>query len=89
MPLPGFDVNDVEVTATPNEVIVHAATEKESKAEQDNVLWTEFGSNDFYRRFDVPNAVNVDQVTAKLDNGILKVNAPKIGKPKEVKIATA
>jgi len=89
MTLPGFDVKDVEVTATPNEVIVHAATEKESKTTKDNVLWTEFGSNDVYRRFDVPNAINVDQVTAKLDNGILKVNAPKIAKPKEVKVAAA
>jgi HSP20 family protein len=89
MTLPGFDVKDVEVTATSNEVIVHAATEKESKTKRDNVLWTEFGSNDVYRRFDVPNAINVDQVTAKLDNGILKVNAPTIAKPKEVKLAAA
>ncbi len=89
MTLPGFDAKDVEVTATPNEVIVHAATEKEKKTQKDKVLWTEFGSNDVYRRFDVPNAINVDQVTAKLDNGILRVNAPKIAKPKEVKLAAA
>ncbi len=87
--LPGFEAKDVEVTATPNEVIVHAATEKEKQTQKDNVLWTEFGSNDVYRRFDVPNAVNVDQVTAKLDNGILRVNAPKVAKPKEAKVASA
>ena len=89
MTLPGFEAKDVEVTATPNEVIVHAATEKEKKTQKDKVLWTESGSNDVYRRFDVPNAINVDQVTAKLDNGILRVNAPKIAKPKEVKFAAA
>jgi HSP20 family protein len=87
--LPGFEVKDIEVTATPNEVIVHAATEKEKKTQKDNVLWTEFGSNDVYRRFDVPNAINVDQVTAKLDNGILRVNAPKTAKPKETKAVGA
>jgi HSP20 family protein len=87
--LPGFEVKDIEVTATPNEVIVHAATEKEKKTQKDNVLWTEFGSNDVYRSFDVPNAINVDQVTAKLDNGILRVNAPKTAKPKETKAVGA
>jgi HSP20 family protein len=87
--LPGFEAKDVEVTAAPNEVIVHAATEKEKKTQKDNVLWTEFGSNDLYRRFEVPNALNVDQITAKLDSGILRVNAPKAAKPKIVKLAAA
>ncbi|MBZ5677810.1 MAG: Hsp20 family protein [Acidobacteriia bacterium] len=87
--LPGFEAKDVEVTATPGELIIHAATQKEQKTEKDNVLWTEFGSNDVYRRFDVPNAINVDQVTAKLDNGILRVIAPKIAKAKETKAVAA
>ncbi|MGH9648096.1 MAG: Hsp20 family protein, partial [Bryobacteraceae bacterium] len=65
--LPAFEAKDVDVTAAPNEVIVHAATEKEKRTQKDNVLWTEFGSNDVYRRFEVPNAIQVDQVTAKLD----------------------
>ena len=82
--LPGFETKDVDVTATPNEVIVHAATEKEKKTQKENVLWTEFGSNDVYRRFQVPIAINVDQVTAKLDNGILQIKAPKVVKPKAV-----
>lgn len=82
--LPGFETKDVDVTATPNEVIVHAATEKEKKTQKENVIWTEFGSNDVYRRFQVPIAINVDQVTAKLDNGILQIKAPKVVKPKAV-----
>ena len=81
--LPGFEPKDVEVTATPNEVIIHAATKTEQKTEKDNVIWTEFGSNDVYRRFDVPDAINVDQVTAKLDNGMLRITAPKDGNGKK------
>ena len=87
--LPGFEAKDVEVTASPSEVIIHAASEREKKTQKENVLWTEFGSNDVYRRFEVPNAINVDQVTAKLDNGILKVSAPKVAKPKETKAVAA
>ena len=87
--LPGFEAKDVEVTATPAEVVIHAATQKEKKSDKDNVLWTEFGSEDVYRRFQVPNAINVDQVTAKLDNGLLRVIAPKIAKAKESQMVGA
>jgi HSP20 family protein len=87
--LPGFDAKDIEITATPNELIVHAANANEKKTEKDNVLWTEFGSSDVYRRFDLPVAINVDQVTAKLDNGMLQISAPKIAKPKKAQTVAA
>jgi HSP20 family protein len=89
MTLPGFEAKDVEVTATPTEVIVHAATEEEKKTEKGNVLWTEFGSNDVYRRVEMQNPINVDKVTAKLENGILRINAPESAKPREIKVAAA
>lgn len=87
--LPGFEAKDVEVTATPSEVIVHAATEEEKKTQKDKVLRTEFASNDVYRRFEVPIAIDVDHVTAKLNNGMLLIKAPKIAKPNEAKVVAA
>jgi len=89
MTLPGSEAKDVEVTATPSEILVHAATKREKKEEKDNVLWTEFGTNDVYRRFEVSNPINVDKVTANLDSGILRINAPEVAKPKEVAAAKA
>jgi HSP20 family molecular chaperone IbpA len=53
------------------------------------VLWTEFGSNDVFRRFEVPNPINVDKVTANLENGILHITAPETAKPREIKAAAA
>ncbi|MBZ5636006.1 MAG: Hsp20/alpha crystallin family protein [Acidobacteriia bacterium] len=32
--LPGFEVKEVEVTATPTEVLVHAATKEEKKTQK-------------------------------------------------------
>jgi hypothetical protein len=75
--LRGFEAKDVELTATPSEIIVHAATKEEKRAEKGNVLWTEFGSNDVYRSFAVPNPVNVNKVTANLENGVLRIDAPQ------------
>lgn len=75
--LPGFDAKDVEVTATSNEVVVHAKTEHEKKSEEGKVVWTEFGSNEVYRRVTLPGPAVVDRITAKLDKGVLKVSVPK------------
>jgi HSP20 family protein len=82
--LPGFEAKDIEVTVTPTEIIVHAATKEQKQSEKESVLWAEFGSNDVYRRFGLPNPISVDKVTANLENGILRVNAPEIPKPKAV-----
>ena|SRR5579864_9248786 len=93
--LPGFEPKDVEVTATPTEVIVHASREEHQRTEKGNVLWTEFGSSDVFRRFDVAKRIDVDRVTVKLENGILRISAPEApkaietAKPKGIKITAA
>jgi HSP20 family molecular chaperone IbpA len=71
-----------EVTAAPNEIVVHAVTKEEKKEEKGRVPWTEFGSRDVYRRFEVQNSINVDKVTANLEDGLLQIKAPEITKPK-------
>jgi len=75
--LPGFEAKDVDVTATPGELIVHAAAETEKKSEEGQVLWTEFGSNELYRRLEFPGTVDVGKITATLDKGVLRIKAPK------------
>jgi HSP20 family protein len=79
MSLPGFDVKQVEVTATPDQIVVHANCTSEKKTEQERIVWTEFGSNDVYRRISLPQAINPDQVTATLNDGLLKIMAAKAG----------
>ena len=89
--LPGFDPKEVQVTVTPSEIIVHAETKHEKKIEEPNVLWTEFGSNDVYRRFELPARIDVDKTSATLDNGMLHITAAKAPgaqtKPVEVRAA--
>lgn len=87
--LPDFEAKDVEVTATPNELILHAATEQQKKTKKGDVLWTESGSNDVYRRFELSKPIDVDKVAAKIEKGILHVTAPKIVKVKEISKAAA
>lgn len=74
--LPGFDPKDIEITVTPNELIIHANTEEKKESKKGDVLLSEFGSNDVYRRFRVPIPIRVDEVAATIDKGILHVKAP-------------
>lgn len=91
--LAGFEPGEIAVTATPREVIVkaaHKAGKSESKGEKGVELrWSEFRSNDVYRRVELPGDVEVNKVTANLQNGLLKIVAPKAAageRPTAVKV---
>jgi HSP20 family protein len=87
--LAGFEPGEVSVSATPHELIVHAATKAEH-TEKDKVAWSQFSSNDVYRRVEFDMEINVDKVTAKFKNGLLTIVAPKVAKPKqEIAVSSA
>jgi HSP20 family molecular chaperone IbpA len=75
----GFDPKEVNVTATPGEIVVHA----------------ENSTRELYRRFELARPLAFDNVTARLEKGILHITAPQAAqaKPaatvKNVKIAAA
>jgi HSP20 family protein len=81
--LAGFEPADIAVTATPRELIVHAQTKAERavepKKEEGEIRWSEFRSNDVYRRVELPMDINVEKVSASLKNGLLKIIAAKAG----------
>ena len=60
--LPGFDAKEIQITATPDVLVVQANSDHAR----------------VYRRIDLPSAINVDKVTASIDGGILHLNAPKV-----------
>ena len=77
--LAGFEPKDIEVTATPCEIIVKAAQEqrKSGPGKEGELKWSEFRSSDVYRRFELPAEVDVDKLAASFSNGLLEVKAPK------------
>lgn len=92
--LAGFEPSDVEVTVTPRDIVVSAKARtrqvKDVKRGGAVVHWSEFGSNDVYRRVELPSDVDVNGATATLTNGILRVVAPKAATQlKAVKVAAA
>lgn len=88
MTLPGFDVNEVQVTATPAEILVHAELKAQSDGEV-KVLWTEFGPNNICRRFPMPEPIDVEKIRARLDKGMLHITAVKAPEAKAQPITIA
>jgi HSP20 family protein len=77
--LPGFEPGEISVTATPREIIVKAARkhEKSGSDAEAKTRWSEFRSNDVFRRVELPAAVNVEKISANLKNGLLELVAPQ------------
>ena len=78
--LSGFEAGEISVAATPRELIVHAKRRSErtqQPREHGEVRWSEFRSNDVYRRIELPRDIDVQKVSASLNNGLLKIVAAK------------
>jgi HSP20 family molecular chaperone IbpA len=82
--LPGFEPAQITVTATPHELIVHASAKTERTQEpakkHQKVLWSEFRSNDVFRRVELSEPIDLDKVSATLSQGLLKIVAEKAAK---------
>ncbi len=95
--LAGFKPEEISITATPREIIVraHHAAKRKKKGKDDDkeIRWSEFRSNDVYRRIQLPLPIDVDRVEAELERGMLEIEAPKARaatrKPRKVDISSA
>ncbi len=75
--LPGFEAKDLEVTATPNALVVRAESTHTHEGKQGDVRFCEFSGKKMFRSLDLPADIDVDKVSASLDKGMLEVTAPK------------
>ena len=94
--LPGFDPDDIAVTANPRELIVKAKHEFERKEPEtkkhEAIRWSEFRSDDVCRQIELPSDIDVDRVTAEFKRGLLTIwaaKAPEAKKHRKVEISSA
>jgi len=86
--LPGISADDLDIQATGNNLSISG--ERKIEAEKDSVRYhrKEREAGKFSRVISLPGDIDVDGVSASLDNGILKVSVPKAekAKPKQITI---
>lgn len=73
---PGFESGDIKITATPDSILIEAEASHKHEESNGKVHFCEFARK-LIRRFDLPEAINVDKVAATLDKGVLQVVAAK------------
>jgi HSP20 family molecular chaperone IbpA len=74
---PGFKAAETRVTVLPDTVIVAAESSHKHEENNTKVHPCEFGTRSLYRRLDLPKSINIDRVTASLDDGMLRITAQK------------
>lgn len=78
MAIPGYLAKEVQITATPHEVIVKAEHAAAEGKEGEELRWSELPHNGkLCRAVPLPQPVDVDKVTATLHEGMLVIKAAK------------
>jgi HSP20 family protein len=75
--LAGFKPGDIELTATPRELIVKAEHDYDEVEEDETVHFSEFRHSTVYRRIPLPSDIDVTKVEAEFEHGLLEIEAPK------------
>ena len=81
---PGFKKPDFNVEVKDGYLTISAETQTEKEDKDEKFNRREFQFNSFSRSFALPENVNVNDIKAIYDNGILKVEIPKVKVEKEV-----
>jgi HSP20 family protein len=86
--VPGFVEDDLSIEMTEDMLTITGAKKQEEKKEGRNVIRREFSHTEFSRSIRFASPIKDGKVEAKLENGTLKIVAPKVepAKPKTTKI---
>ncbi|MDE3235768.1 MAG: Hsp20/alpha crystallin family protein [Bacteroidota bacterium] len=87
---PGFDKNDFKIKVEEGVLTISAETKYEVNEKEVDYTRREYSFSSFTRSFYLPENVNEDAISARYDNGILKIEMPKtsvdVKASKEVKV---
>lgn len=91
--LPGYALEDIEITTLGNELTI-AGTRTETAPEEATFHRRERmtgGASQFKRSLRIGIPVNVDKVSAKLEQGVLSITLPKAeaAKPRKIQVKPA
>jgi HSP20 family protein len=88
--LPGIERDKIHVKATDDSIEISAEQLEEERVEErkKKYVYNERSYRSFYRTIPIPEQILSSEVTAKMNNGILRIDLPKKmpTKPKGVKI---
>ncbi len=87
--LPGFDKKDIEMNIENRILTIKAKKEEEKENKEKNYFKKEISSKNYERSFKLPDYLDIENVEANYQNGILKISFSKNKEmiKKQIKIA--
>ena len=76
--VPGLDRKDLKVEIEGNNLVIKCEKEFEDEKKDQNYFRKEYAYTSFQRVFEIPKGADTSKLKAKLKNGILKINMPRI-----------
>lgn len=83
--LPGLKREDISIDVGEDAIYIKAQKEEKVEEKREGYIRKERGSLSFYRRIPISKNVDKENVSAKLEDGVLRVTLPKMAKPEETK----
>jgi HSP20 family protein len=85
--LPNFEQSDININVE-NGALVVQAEKHEKEEDKDKKYVVRESSSSFYRRIQLPERANADNIEAHLDDGVLKVKIPlePLPEPKKIEV---
>ena len=87
--LPGMSKDQVKVSVNEDRLLtIQGEKKKEEKKEDKSLIRIERNFGSFTRSFSLPENVDVENISAKFENGVLELSLKKIEppKPKEIEV---
>lgn len=81
--LPGVKKEDLDIDVEKNYITIRAKKEEEAKEDNKSYKKSEFKYGEFARTIYIPQEINIEKTEAKLEHGVLKIQAPKLYETKE------
>jgi HSP20 family protein len=84
--MPGVSAGDVDIRFENGELSIHGKV-KPRHEDVTHFVLSEYGLGDFYRTFQISEAIDPERITAEYKDGVLVLHLPKVEKAKPRKIA--
>ena len=83
--LPGVKKEDLDIDIDKNYITINAKKEEEKEEGDKTYKKSEFSYGEFSRTIYFPQEIDVEKTKAKLEHGVLKIDAPKMSAEKDNK----
>jgi HSP20 family protein len=87
--MPGVDGKSVDIDLRENTLTIQGRIDRQEGGEEATV-YREFNWGDYFRQFTITDVIDRNKITAKMDQGVLRLTLPKAekAKPQKIRVST-